>query len=167
MWDLYNSFLGQVERLDDIVAVLHEKILGMQKSFSDLIVTKIIKTDKTTNELHGQWDKKHGQTCKTLAYQDGAKKDPMIDIIIKKTLPTRKPCSINQIHETQKKKEKMTKVARKTVKDKSDSVKKSSKTSSHGKRGKQPFIGLWIDNKFAKNWKIHLTKKKTFGGLTV
>ena len=105
MWDLYNSFLGgeQVERLDDIVAILHEKMLGMHKTFSDLIVTKIIKTDKTTNELHGQWDKKHGQTCKTLAYQDGAKKDPMIDIIIKETLLTRKPCSINQIHEKNEK----------------------------------------------------------------
>ena len=37
MGDLYNSLLGgkQAVRLDDIVALLHENILGMQKMFSD------------------------------------------------------------------------------------------------------------------------------------
>ena len=48
---------------------------------------------------------------------------------IKKKLPTRKRCSIDQIHETQTKKEKMKKVTRKTVKDKGNPVKKSLKTS--------------------------------------
>ena len=39
MGDLYNSLLGgkQAVRLDDIVALLHENILGMQKMFSDSV----------------------------------------------------------------------------------------------------------------------------------
>ena len=119
--------------------------------FFDSITTKIIKTDKTTNVLHEQWDKKCGKTCKTLTDQDGAKKDPIIEIKITLKLPTRKRCSIDQIHETQTKKEKLKKVTRKTVKDKSNPVKKSLKTSSHEIRGKKPFIELWHDNNFAKN----------------
>ena len=171
MVDLYNSLLGgkQAARLDDIVALLHENILGMQKMFSDSVTTKIIKSDKTTNVLHEQWDKKRGKTCKTLTNQDGAKKDPLIDIEIKEKLPTRKRCSINKIHKT--KKEKMRKVTRKTVQDKHNPVKKSLKTTSHEKRGKQPFIGLWLDNNFAKNIALMLLKglpnKRTFAGLTV
>ena len=81
----------------------------MQKIVFDSITTKIIKTGKTTTVLHEQWDKKRGKTCKTLTYQDGAKKDPIIEMEIKKKLPTRKRCSIDQIHETQTKKEKMKK----------------------------------------------------------
>ena len=106
MGDLYNSLLGgkQAARLDNIVVLLHEIILGMQKMFFDSITTKIIKTDKTTNVLHEQWDKKRGKTCKTHIDQDGAKKDPIIEIEIKLKLPTRKRCSIDQIHETQTKK---------------------------------------------------------------
>ena len=130
----------------------------MQKMFSDSVTTKIIKSDKTTNVLHEQWDKKRGKTCKTLTYQDGAKKDPLIDIEIKEKLPTRKRCSINKIHKTQTKKEKMRKVTRKTVQDKHNPVKKSLKTTSHEKRGKQPFIGLWLDNNFAKNIALMLLK---------
>ena len=151
MGDLYNSLLGgkQATRLDDIVALLHENILGMQKMFSDSVTTKIIKSDKTTNVLHEQWDKKRGKTCKTLTDQDGAKKDPKIEIEIKLKLPTRKRCSIDQIHEIQTKKEKMKKVTKKTVKDKSNPVKKL-KTSSDERKGKQPFIELWLDNNFAK-----------------
>ena len=106
MGDLYNSLLGgkQAARLDDIVTLLHENILGMQKMFSDSVTTKIIKSDKTTNVLHEHWDKKQGKTCKTLTYQDGAKKDPLIDIEIKEKLPRRKRFSINKIHRTQTKK---------------------------------------------------------------
>ena len=39
MGDLYNSLIGskQAVRLDDIVALLHENILGMQKMFSDSV----------------------------------------------------------------------------------------------------------------------------------
>ena len=76
MENLYNSLLGgnQAARLDNIVVSLHEIILRMQKIFFDSVTTKIIKTDKTTNVLHEQWDKKHGKTCKTLTDQDGAKK---------------------------------------------------------------------------------------------
>ena len=72
----------------------------MQKRFFNLVTTKIIKTDKTTNMLHEQWDKKLGKTCKILTVQDGGKKGPIIKIQIKLKLPTRKRCSINQIHET-------------------------------------------------------------------
>ena len=56
MGDLYNSYLGgkQAARLNNIVVLLHEIILGMQKVFFDSITTKIIKTDKTTNVLHEQ-----------------------------------------------------------------------------------------------------------------
>ena len=50
------------------------------------------------------------------------------------------------------------KVTRKTVKDKCNPVKKSLKTSSHEKRGKQPFIELWLDNNFAKNIALMLLK---------
>ena len=105
MGDLYNSLLGgkQAARLDDIVALLHENILGMQKMFSDSVTTKIIKSDKTTNVLHEQWDKKRGKTCKTLTYQDGAKKDLLINIEIKEKMTTRKRYSINKIHKTQTK----------------------------------------------------------------
>ena len=56
----------------------------MQKIVFDSITTKIIKTGKTTTVLHEQWDKKRGKTCKTLTYQDGAKKDPIIEMEIKK-----------------------------------------------------------------------------------
>ena len=89
MGDLYNSLLGcnQAARLDDIVALLDENILGMQKMFSDSITTKIIKTDKTTNVLHEQWDKKRGKTCKTFTYQDGVRKDSLIQVEIKEKLP--------------------------------------------------------------------------------
>ena len=106
MGDLYNSLLGgkQPARLDNIVVFLHGNILGMQKMFFNSITTKIIKTDKTTNVLHEQWDKKRGKTCKIVTDQDGAKKDPIIEIEIKLKLPTRKRCSIDQIHETQTKK---------------------------------------------------------------
>ena len=114
----------------------------MPKMFFDSIPTKIIKPNKTTNVLHEQWDKKPCKTCKTLTDQDGAKKDPIIEIAINLKLPTRKRCSIDQINETQTKKEKMGKVTRKTVKDKSNPVKNSLKTSSHERRGKQPFIEL-------------------------
>ena len=96
-------------------------------------------------------------TCKTLTDQDGAKKDPIIDIEIKLKLPIRK-CSIDQTHETQTKKVKMKKVTRKTVKDKSNPVKKSLKTSSHERRGKQPFIEFWLDNNFPKNIALMLLK---------
>ena len=44
------------------------------------------------------------------------------------------------------------------VKDKSTPVRKSLKTSSHGRRGKQPFIELWLDNSFAKNIALMLLK---------
>ena len=125
--------------------------------FFDSITTMIIKTDKTTNVLHEQRDKKHGKTCKTLTDQEGAKKDPIIDIEIKLKLPTRKR-SIDQIHKTQTKTEKMKKVTRKTVKDKSKPVKKSLKTSSHKRRRKQPFIELWLDNSFAKNIALMVLK---------
>ena len=60
----------------------------------------------TTNVLHEQWDKKRGKTCKTLIDQDGTKKDPIIETKIKLKLPTRKRWSIDQIHETQMKKNK-------------------------------------------------------------
>ena len=133
----------------------------MQKFFFDSITTKIIKTDKTTNVLHEQWDKKRGKTCKTLTDQDGAKKDPIIAIEIKLKLPTRKRYSIDQIHETQTKKGKTKKVTRKTVKDKSNSVKKSLKTSSQERRGKQPFIELWLDNSFTKNIALMILKGLT------
>ena len=88
MGDLYNSLLGcnQAARLDDIVALLDENILGMQKIFSDSITTKIIKTDKTTHVLHEQWDKKRGKTCKTFTYQDGARKDSLIHVEIKEKI---------------------------------------------------------------------------------
>ena len=49
---------------------------------------------------------------------------------------------MDQIHETQTKKGEMKKVTRKTVKDKSNPVKKSLKTSSRERRGKQPFTEL-------------------------
>ena len=130
----------------------------MQKMFSDSVTTKIIKSDKTTNVLHEQWDKKRGKTCKTLTYQDGAKKDPLIDIEIKEKLPTRKRCSINKIHKTQTKKEKMKKVATKKAQDKHNPVKKSLKTTSDEKRRKLPFIGLWLDSNFAKNIVLMLLK---------
>ena len=42
----------QAARLDDIVALLHENVLGMQKMFSNSITTNVIKTDKTTKVLH-------------------------------------------------------------------------------------------------------------------
>ena len=77
MGDLYNSLLGgkHAARLDNIVVLLHEITLGMQKMFFDWVTTKIIKTDKTTKVLHEQWDKKRGKTCKTHLDQDGAKKN--------------------------------------------------------------------------------------------
>ena len=102
MRDIYSSLLGgkQAARLNDLVALLHENMLVIQKMFSDSAATKIIKTDKTTNVLHEQWGKKRGKTCKTLTYQDGAKKDSIIDIEIREQLSTRKHCSINQIRET-------------------------------------------------------------------
>ena len=92
MGDLYNSPLGgkQAARLDNIVVLLLEIILGMSKIFANSITTKIIKTDQTTNVLHEQWDKKRGKTCKTLIDQDGTKKDPIIETKIKLKLPTRK-----------------------------------------------------------------------------
>ena len=77
---------------------------------------------------------------------------------IKKKLPTRKRCSIDRIHETQTKKEKMKKLTRKTVKDKSNPVKKSLKTSSCERREKQSFIEIWLDNNFAKNIALMLLK---------
>ena len=52
----------------------------------------------------------------------------------------------------------MRKVTRKTARDKSNPVKKSLKTSSYEKRGKQSFIGLWLDNIFAKNITFMLLK---------
>ena len=42
----------QAARLDDIVALLHENVLGMQKMFSNSITRNVIKTDKTTKVLH-------------------------------------------------------------------------------------------------------------------
>ena len=86
------------------------------------------------------------------------KKDLLIDIEIKEKLPTRKRCSVNRIHKTQAKKEKLRKVTRKTVQDKHNPVEKSLKTPSHEKRGKQPFMGLWLDNNFAKNIALMLLK---------
>ena len=44
------------------------------------------------------------------------------------------------------------------VKDKSTPVRKSLKTSSHERRGKQPSIELWLDNSFAKNIALMLLK---------
>ena len=81
----YNSLLWgkQAARLDNIVVLSHEIILGMQKMFFNSITTKTIKTDKTTSVLHKQWDKKRGKTYKTLTDQDGAKKDPIIETKIK------------------------------------------------------------------------------------
>ena len=84
--------------------------------------------------------------------------DQITDIEIQEKLPTRKRCRIDQVHETQTKKEKVKKVTRKTVKDKSNPVKKSLKTSSHDKGGKQPFIELWLDNNFAKYIALMLLK---------
>ena len=52
----------------------------------------------------------------------------------------------------------MKKVTRKTVKDKSNPVKKSLKTSSYERREKQSFIELWLDNNFAKNIALMLLK---------
>ena len=62
----------------------------MQRMFSNSVITNIIKTNKKTNKLHGQWDKIGGKICKTLTYQEGAKRDPIIDIGLKEKLPTRK-----------------------------------------------------------------------------
>ena len=56
------------------------------------------------------------------------------------------------------KKNKTEKVTRKTVKDKSNPVKKLLKNSSHESRGKQPFIELWLDDNFAKNIALMLLK---------
>ena len=142
MGDLYNSLLGgkQAAKLDDVVTLLHGNILEIQKMFCDSI-TKIIKLYKTTNVLHEQWVKRRCKTCKTLTYQDGAKKDPLINIEIKEKMTARKRYSINKIHKTQKKNQKKLRtVARKTIEGKYNPVKKSLKTSSHEKRGKQPFI---------------------------
>ena len=47
----------------------------------------------------------------------------------------------------------MKKVTRKTVKDKSNTVKKSLKTSSHERRGKQPFIELWLETTLLKTFR--------------
>ena len=51
MGDLYNSRLGgkASSKIGNIVVLLHEIILGMQKIFFDSTTAKIIKTDKTTN----------------------------------------------------------------------------------------------------------------------
>ena len=72
----------------------------MKRYWNDSVTTKIIKSDKTTNVLHEQWDKKEAR----ITYQDGGKKDLLINIEIKEKLPTRKRCSINKIHKTQTKK---------------------------------------------------------------
>ena len=53
------------------------------------------------NVLHEQQDKTRGKTSKKLTDKDGAKKVPIIDIEMKEKLPTRKCCTINQIHEPQ------------------------------------------------------------------
>ena len=52
----------------------------------------------------------------------------------------------------------MKKVATKKAQDKHNPVKKSLKTTSDEKRRKQPFIGLWLDNNFAKNIVLMLLK---------
>ena len=68
MGDLYNNLLGgkQAARLDNIVALLHEIIMGMQKFFFNSITRKIIKTDKTTNVLMSNGIKNMARLAKHL-----------------------------------------------------------------------------------------------------
>ena len=81
MGDLYNSLLGgkQAARLDDLVIMLHENVLGMQRIFADSVTSRMRPTSKA-KVLRESWDKRRGKAKAKLSYQKGTKKDETINI---------------------------------------------------------------------------------------